>query len=170
MKKTRYTDRCDTSALFIFIAKILVQFQMDKLEIRPIKNKRELEQVIEIRKQVFVKGQDVPLDLEVDGLDTKADHMIVYFNDLPIGCARIRTNDDIAKLERIAILEEYRNRGFGKQLTRYLINYCKNKDYKEIYMHSQTYVSDFYKKFGFRKQGKTFFEASIKHVEMYMKI
>ena len=142
---------------------------MDNLEIRPIKNKKELDQIIEIRKQVFVKEQDVPLDLEVDGLDPEAEHIIAYYNGKPIGCARIRTND-YCKLERIAILKEYRNRGFGKKLTKYLVNYCKSKNFNEISLHSQTYVSDFYKKLGFKERGKTFFEAGIEHIEMYMKI
>ncbi len=142
---------------------------MNDLEIRLVKNKRELDQIVGIRKQVFVKEQNVPLDLELDGLDSEAEHVIVYYDNEPIGCARIRTNGCV-KLERIAILEKYRQRGFGKQLTEYLINYCKNKNYNEICLHSQTYVSDFYKKLGFRERGKLFFDAGIEHVEMYMKI
>jgi len=142
---------------------------MRHLEIRLIKNQHELEQVFEIRKQAFVQEQDVPLELELDGLDDDADHVIVYYNEKPIGCARIRINE-YAKLERVAILKQYRNRGFGTQLMHYLIDYCKSKNITEIRLHSQTYVSDFYEKIGFITRGKPFFEAGIEHAEMYMKI
>ncbi|RLI62298.1 MAG: GNAT family N-acetyltransferase, partial [Candidatus Asgardarchaeum californiense] len=50
------------------------------------------------------------------------------------------------------------------------VNYCKNKGYSEICLHSQTYIIDFYKKCGFKPRGKTFLEAGIKHIEMYMQI
>jgi predicted GNAT family N-acyltransferase len=142
---------------------------MKDLEIRQVKTNEELNQVFKIRKQVFIKEQNVPFYLEMDGLDSEAEHVIAFLDDMPIGCARIRTNDCI-KLERIAILKEYRKRGFGKQLTEYLINYCKRKKYNEICLHSQTFVSDFYEKLGFKKRGNQFLEAGIEHVEMYMKI
>jgi len=138
------------------------------LNIQIAKTRKELDQVIAIRKQVFVKEQKVPLDIELDGLDDEAEHVIACLNGEPIGCARIRF-DTYAKLERIAIVEKYRGKGFGKQLTDFLIEYCKQKDVGEIRLHSQTYVTDFYKKLGFKIRGKSFFEAEIEHVEMYMK-
>ena len=141
---------------------------VNSLEIRIVEKREELDGVIEIRKNVFVKEQKVSLDLEIDGLDSDAEHVIAYLDHEPIGCARIRTNN-YAKLERIAIIEEHRGKGFGKQLTDFLINYCKQKNFDEIRLHSQTYVSGFYKKCGFKIRGKPFFEAGIEHVEMYLK-
>jgi len=142
---------------------------VNNLEIKLVKNKEELDQVIEIRKNVFVKEQKVPLDLELDGLDSEAEHVIVYLGNEPIGCARIRKNK-YAKLERIAIIKKYRGKGFGKRLTEFLVDYCKQKNFDEIRLHSQTYIRDFYKKCGFKIRGKPFFEAGIEHVEMYVKI
>ena len=40
--------------------------------------------------------------------------------------------------------------------------------FNEIILHSQTYVTGFYKKFGFKSRGEPFFEADIEHVEMYL--
>ena len=51
----------------------------------------------------------------------------------------------------------------------YLINYCKKKKVNEIVLHSQCYIEDFYKKCGFKTRGKTFMDAGIKHIEMYIK-
>jgi predicted GNAT family N-acyltransferase len=143
---------------------------VNKLKIKKVKNKNELDKVFEIRTNVFVKEQNVPIDLEMDGLDREAEHFIAYVNNKPIGCARIRIKNNFAKLERIAIIKEHRNKGFGKQLTKFLIDYCKQKKFDEIRLHSQIYVSDFYKKLGFKPVGENFFEAGIAHIEMYMKI
>lgn len=143
---------------------------MKNLQIKKVHDKKNLRKTITIRKKVFIKEQKVPLDIEIDGLDPEADHFIAYFDDKPIGCARIRTKDYHAKLERIAIIKEYRGKGYGSELTKFLIDYCKQKDIKEIYLHSQIYVSDFYKKLGFKAKRNHFFEAGIEHVEMFMEI
>ena len=142
---------------------------MNNFVIKKVNNKNDLEKTINIRKNVFIKEQKVPLYLEINGLDSEAEHFIAYLKNVPIGCARIRTNKNYAKLERIAILKKYRGKGFGKQLTKFLIDYCKQKNYSEIRLHSQIYVADFYKKIGFIIRGKPFYEAGIEHVEMYMK-
>ncbi|RLF51447.1 MAG: GNAT family N-acetyltransferase [Thermoplasmata archaeon] len=142
---------------------------MKELKIKKVTSKNELKQVLQIRMNVFVKEQKVPPHVEIDGLDKEAEHFIVYLKNKPIGCARIKTHKNHAKLERIAITKHHRNKGYGKQLTRYLINYCKQKQFSKIYLHSQTHVADFYEKLGFKKTGKPFYEGGIKHIKMYMK-
>ena len=141
---------------------------MKKLEIKKVNNKDDFEKVIEIRKDVFIKGQNVPLDIEIDGLDSESEHFIVKLDSEPIGCARVRTDKNYAKLERIAIIEKYRCKGFGTKLTKFLIEYCKKNNYTKIVMHSQSYVIDFYKKLGFKTLGETFLEANIEHKEMVL--
>ena len=143
---------------------------MNNLEIKKVNNKDDLEKVIEIRKNVFIKEQNVPLDIEIDGLDSEAEHFIVYLDDEPIGCARIRTNKNSAKLERISIIKQHRGKGFGKKLTKFLIDYCRKKNFNEIFLHSQTNVTKFYEKIGFKVRGEPFFEADIEHMEMYLDI
>ncbi len=143
---------------------------MNKLKIKKVENNKELEETFNIRKIVFIEGQNVSVDIEMDGLESIGEHFIVYYEDKPIGCARIRTENKIAKLERIAIMKEFRGKGFGKKLTNFLIEYCKQKDIEKIKIHSQTYVADFYEKLGFIPVGDTFFEAGIEHIEMYMKL
>ncbi|MEA2055517.1 MAG: GNAT family N-acetyltransferase [Candidatus Thermoplasmatota archaeon] len=140
---------------------------MNKLDIKMIKNKDELDKIISIRKIVFVQEQNVPLELEIDGLDPESEHFMAYLDGEPIGCARVRTKNNFAKLERIAIIKEHRRKGHGKELTNFLIDYYRKKNFDEIYLHSQIDVVGFYKKYGFKTRGETFLEADIKHIEMY---
>ena len=138
------------------------------LKVRLIKNKKELGKVLTIREIIFIKEQKVSKEIEVDGLDKISKHIIVFYKAKPIGCARIRFVGKKAKLERIALLKGYRSKGIGKILMYYLINYCKNKNFKNIFMNSQYYLKDYYSKFGFKSRGKPFTEAGIKHIEMYL--
>ncbi len=142
---------------------------MKDLEVRLIKNKKEMQAVLKVREIVFIKEQKVPRHLDLDGLDKEARHVLVSYKNRPVGCARIRFIGKKAKLERLALLKRYRGMGFGKAITEYLISYCKKKKVKEIILHSQYYLKDFYGKLGFKPRGKTFMEAGIKHIEMYLK-
>lgn len=142
---------------------------MEELEIRLVKSKREYEDVLKIREKVFIEGQNVPKEIERDEYDNISKHVIVSVDNKPIGCARIRNVENKLKLERIAILKEYRSRGFGKDLMRWLVDYSKKQNVKEIYMNAQYYLLDFYKKFGFKPRGEIFKEAGIDHIQMYIK-
>lgn len=143
---------------------------MEKLNIKQVKNKKEYNKILKIREIVFIKEQNVPKEIEMDEFDKDAKHFIVYLKNKSIGCARIRKINNYVKLERIAILKEYRGRGFGKDLTNFLINYCKKIGFNEIQLHSQIYISNFYEKLGFKSIGKKFLEADIKHIKMIRRI
>jgi predicted GNAT family N-acyltransferase len=141
------------------------------LDIHVAKNKEEIEKCLIIRKEVFIEGQDVPSDREVDGLDNVAEHVIVYYESKPVGTARIRYPKRMyMKLERIAILESMRGNGLGKKLMEFLVTYAKEKKVEEVVMHAQYYLLQFYKKFGFKERGNTFDDAGIKHIEMYLEV
>jgi len=143
---------------------------VNKLDIRLVKNKKEYNKIINIRETVFIKEQNVPKEIEMDEFDKEAEHFIAYLKDKPIGCARIRKINNYVKLERIAILKEYRGKGYGRDLTNFLINLFKKKGFKEVHLHSQINVSDFYEKLGFKKIGGIFLEADIEHIEMIQTI
>ncbi len=137
-------------------------------KIKRVTTNKELQQVIDIRTKVFVEEQLVPYELEVDGLDDRAEHLIAYINNNPIGCARIRIIDGYAKLERLAVLKEYRGQGLGQQLTHFAIKYCKTKPVSEIRLHAQLSVAKFYENLGFKRHGKEFDEAGIRHIAMFL--
>ena len=139
------------------------------LEIRLIRNNDEYNKVLDIRNQVFIKEQNVPQTIEFDGLDKESVHVVVKLEKKTIGCARIRFINGKIKLERVAILKEYRNRGLGTQLMQYLTAYCEAHNASEIVIHAQYHLKQFYAELGFYPRGKTFFEAGIKHIEMYHK-
>ena len=54
----------------------------------------EIAVCIEIRRVVFVLGQDVPEELEVDGLDPTCTHFLAAVDGEPAGTARLRITDN----------------------------------------------------------------------------
>lgn len=143
--------------------------ETNNLKIRLVKDKNELKKVFLIRKIVFVEEQKVPKSMELDEFEKISKHVIAYYGNRPIGCARIRFVNGKAKLERITVLKKYRGKGFGKLIVNHLIKYCKMKGIKKVYMNAQYYLKDYYKKFGFMPTGKPFMEAGIKHIKMHLK-
>lgn len=141
---------------------------MKYLSIRLIRNRKEFGEVRKVRDIVFVNEQKVPRELEWDVHDKTSKHIIVIYKGKTIGCARITFKKRKAKLERIALFKKYRGKGFGKEIVKYMVGYSKMRKVKEIMMHSQYHLIDFYSKLGFKQRGKTFREAGIKHIEMYL--
>lgn len=135
------------------------------IEIRPVKNDSEYRQILGIRKEVFVKGQGVPEDIEVDEYETSFIHIICFCEGQPAGCARIRKVGKKLKFERIAVLDEFRGKGVGKEIVKYMLAYTLDKSML-AYMNTQYYLLDFYSSLGFRPEGEVFYEAGIKHIKM----
>jgi predicted GNAT family N-acyltransferase len=83
-------------------------------------------------------------------------------DDLPIGTARWRFTENGIKLERFAVLEEYRDKGAATALLKEVLNDVL-KENKPVYLHAQVQVVGFYEKFGFKPVGDEFVEADIRH-------
>ncbi|MDP7078780.1 MAG: GNAT family N-acetyltransferase [Candidatus Undinarchaeales archaeon] len=141
---------------------------MEDLEIRLTCGREEFETVLAIRREVFVEGQSVPLDRELDGLDDGAEHILVLLGSEPIGCARVRTTGRTARLERIAVLKGWRGKGFGQRLVVFLVDHCQKHGMEKVVLHSQCAVRGFYEELGFTAHGPIFMDAGIEHVRMVL--
>ena len=137
------------------------------MDINQINTKKELEQAFAIRRQVFCIEQNVSEEIEMDEFDEDATHILAYIDNKPIGTARWRFTEDGAKMERFAVLIEYRGKGVGEALVNYTLG--KLKDYDYIYLNAQESVIKFYEKFGFDVVGDRFYEADIPHKMMILK-
>jgi predicted GNAT family N-acyltransferase len=143
---------------------------MTELTIRLVQNTSEYQRVISLRKTVFVREQKVPLAMEIDEFEKDSQHVIVLLRNKPIGCARLRTVNGSIKLERLCILKKYRGFGYGKEILQWMIDFALLQHPKNVYMHAQAYLIEFYKKFNFEPYGNIFDEAGIQHIEMRLRL
>jgi len=121
-----------------------------------------------IRTQVFVGEQKVDPALEYDH-EEESQFYLLYFNGAPIATARWRETVKGIKLERFAMLPEFRNKGLGSELLKEVLNDVQRFD-KKIYLHSQLKAVSYYEREGFIKKGEIFTEAGIEHYRMELNL
>lgn len=120
----------------------------------------------DIRREVFIKEQGIEEDIEIDGSDKYAKNMILTINNIPIGTGRLIEIDKKMYIGRLAVLKQYRKKGYGTNIIRFLLNEAKNMGYREVFIHAQSYAINFYEKLGFKSFGDEFLEANILHKNM----
>jgi predicted GNAT family N-acyltransferase len=122
-----------------------------------------------IRQNVFIEEQGVNSSKEQDKFEEEAVHYLLRYNSNNVGAARRRATDNGIKLERFAILREYRGRGMGKKLVEEVLKDVEDSK-EQIYLHAQIQVVDFYANLNFVKEGELFKEAGISHYKMTFKV
>lgn len=134
-----------------------------------VTEEQDLQKVFEIRKEIFVIEQEVAEEEEFDefdSLDADCDHLLVYYDNKPVGVGRIRTVDGIGKLERICILKPYRKYGLGKTVVKALEEIALEKGLTRTKLHGQTHAEGFYHKLGYETASDEFMEDGIPHYLM----
>ena len=136
------------------------------VEICRVKTDHDMKLVHDIRTEVFVGEQGVPPELETDGRDGEAVHVLASVDGVPAGCARMLLNGETAKIGRVAVRKSMRRYGLGTGLCKLLISIAKDEGVRKILIGSQLSAVDFYLTLGFEKQGEVYREAGIEHVKM----
>jgi predicted GNAT family N-acyltransferase len=130
-----------------------------------------LQTAFQIRRTVFVEEQNVPEGEEYDEYENIARHFLAFFASVPCGTARWRFVEKGIKLERFAVLKEFRGKGVGHQLVEFVLNDVKSHHQwadQKVYLNSQLAAMDLYEKSGFKRVGEMFLECGIKHYQMVL--
>jgi predicted GNAT family N-acyltransferase len=117
-----------------------------------------------VREAVFVREQGVPADLEWDGKDDSARHVLAALNGEPVGTGRLILRD--GHLGRMAVLAPYRHQGVGSKILEGLLSVAREQKLKTAWLSSQTSALGFYQKHGFTAFGPVFREAGLPHQKM----
>ena len=148
------------------------QINQDGLTLKPVISAMDMMHVLDIRTKVFIQEQNCPYEIEVVEKEEKeSHHYLIYNKEDIVGTIRYRqTGEREFKIERFAILKEYRGHEYGKQSFQYLVNKLIEENTPcTIYFHAQYQLVDYYKSLGFIEEGETFIEADIKHIKMLKK-
>lgn len=120
-----------------------------------------------VREAVFVREQNVPLELELDAeRDPQCQHVLAFDADgEPIGTGRLTPD---RRIGRMAVLSAWRGRGVGEALLQALVARARALGWREVSLHSQASAIGFYARQGFLPFGPRFEEAGgIEHLAMY---
>ena len=137
------------------------------IQIFEIQTPEEMAAAFEIRRIVFVIGQNCAPDEEYDEYEKTCRHFLAKIQGIQAGTCRIRETSFGIKLERFAVLEHFRGQNIGAAL----VENCLQKiqgTHEKVYLHAQEHALKFYEKFGFQAVGERFYEANIPHFKMIL--
>src|SRR4051812_6041919 len=100
----------------------------------------------DIRMEVFVKEQNVPFELENDGIDNDCFHTLALMDShengssTPVATVRLLPNGHIG---RMAVIKRMRGQGIGSMLMKKMISVAKQLGHREVILESQTHARQF---------------------------
>ena len=137
------------------------------IKVNKVTEQTDLDKVFAVRREVFVIEQECPPELEWE-FEDESTHFLATVDGEPAGACRWRKTDKGYKLERFAVLKEFRGFGVGQALVQAVLDDLP-ADAEYVYLHAQVQAVSLYKKFGFEQTGPEFEEAGIRHYKMIRK-
>jgi ElaA protein len=137
---------------------------------------RELYALMVLRDDVFVVGQKITAENELDGQDPQCVHIIGRLGvdeegggagfdgkGRVVATARLFMAKDPVKVGRIAVAVDLQRKGVGTALMRYVHELLGGR---EGVMSAQQYLESWYAELGWQRVGDVYDEADIPHVRM----
>jgi predicted GNAT family N-acyltransferase len=139
-----------------------------EVEVRWAASPTELEGAIAVREQVFCVEQGVSREEELDGLDGDASHIVALApgGTEVIGTTRLRIGGSQARVGRVAVTREWRERGIASQMLELALERARDRGCESARLAAQIQATGVYQRAGFAVESEPFEEAGIAHVWM----
>ncbi|MFD8508727.1 GNAT family N-acetyltransferase [Streptomyces sp. NPDC059687] len=145
--------------------------------VRTAEDPADREACFTVRKEVFVREQGVPEDIEYDVHDADAVHVLAVRDDgMPLGTGRLLFGEaaaaknggdpSVGSLGRLAVTREARGLGVGAALVRAIEDAARVHGLTAVDLHAQTHALGFYERLGYEAYGPEFPDAGIPHRSM----
>lgn len=135
------------------------------MEVRRMKS-GEIDGILALRKAVFCDEQGVSIDLERDGRDGEAVHIVAVDDGEVVGTCRLLADGDVWRLGRMAVRHDLRGTGLGAAVLEVAHREVQACGGREVRLAAQVPVKEFYARYGYVERGDVFVEADIEHVSM----
>ncbi len=140
---------------------------MSEMSLRVAVSEEDVLKVMVVRGIVFIEEQNVDWEGEIDEFEKTATHFLGEVAGQPVAAGRLRhLKDGWVKIERIAVRPRWRGREFAREMVAFLMDFALARGARRFKMYAQVYLEDFYREFGFRRQGDVFVECGIDHILM----
>ena len=135
-------------------------------EVRRAAGEGDLGAALELRHEVFVVEQSVPLADELDGRDDEAEHLVAVEDGKVVGTCRLLHHDGVTKLGRMAVAPVARGRGIAGALLAEAEDAARRAGSRTMVLDAQTGALGLYERAGYRVEGEEFLDAGIPHLTM----
>ena len=117
----------------------------------------------QLRESVFVVEQDCAY-LELDGRDLEpATRHLWVEDDGPVAYLRVLEDADAVRIGRVLVAPSHRGRGLAARLMSAALDVVGSRPCR---LDAQSYLAQWYTRFGFERCGEEFLEDGIPHVPM----
>ena len=135
-------------------------------EVRRARGERELAAALQLRHDVFVIEQGVPVREELDGRDDDGIHLVAVAEGEVLGTCRLLVIGSTVQFSRLAVRRCARRRGIATSLLQAADAESRAAGARRMVLHAQTYARQLYENAGYQPRGRTFWEAGIEHLAM----
>ena len=135
-------------------------------EIRPARDRSEVDAALALRYDVFCVEQGVSLDEERDGRDDEALHLVVVDGGAVVGTCRLLAEGSEVKLGRMAVAASHRGRRLAAALLVEADAQARELHAGRIVLAAQVTAQAVYGRAGYVPYGDVFLDADIEHVMM----
>ena len=128
------------------------------IQVRLAESPDEVRACLRLRWTVFVEEQGVRPSEEVDVRDHgDAVHALAWWDGVPCGAARfIFESPGVAKIQRMAVIDDVRKRGVGRALLDFLEAEARRRGAVRLTLWAQTHARQFYQRAGYAASGPEF--------------
>jgi predicted GNAT family N-acyltransferase len=119
-----------------------------------------------LRENVFVYEQGVSMEDEHSDDESLFVHCCQFCNDKLVAYCRLKNENGVAHIGRVAVDKSFRSQGFGASIMLYAEDYAKTLNCTQAYINAMLYAKGFYSKLGYVPDGEEFDDAGIKHIRM----
>lgn len=131
-----------------------------------------LNAALALREEVFCSEQGVPRELELDGRDADARHLVAVdpASGEVVGTLRLLREHDTAKVGRVAVRRSFRRRGVASRMLQMAVEQARAEGCARARLAAQTRATLLYQGAGFAVESEPFQEAGIEHVWMGLEL
>lgn len=130
------------------------------------------DEALALRDDILRKPLNMVFETEDIQTEWNSYHLVCYneHSDM-VGCLILKPLEEgVLKMRQVAVKENLQNEGIGTALVKESEHFCAECGFKQIVLHARKEAVPFYRKLGYKTQGKQFEEVGIPHSKMYKKI
>lgn len=139
-----------------------------RLEVREVRDPRDLDAIIAIRRAVFTDEQRLTDVVDRDPYDRGpgAVQVLARIDGRPVGVGRLHVWRDEGQIAWVAVLPSHRGAGVGWEVMTALLDAAERLGAERVTLSAQTHAVDFYRRLGFQAVGDAFVMSDIEHITM----
>lgn len=113
-------------------------------------NTAYFDKAMEIRNLVFENELIYPPQFKKDDLEEMSDHFLLFANEIAVGTCRTRIiEENCMRIEKFAILKDYRSKGYGIFMISEIEKFSKSKGCSKMVFFSPRTLENYFIRLGF---------------------